>query len=220
MQCQQTAILPKIGKDITMANKPAKAPGLTLAEIANDSIALGKLVTTTITAYTKVAKSLHETACALLYHVAQGNDPSVLNRFYEGLRVNDRTALRVWFGQHTSFVDLNSNSTRNWIKWSEKKGFELVKGCEAYRKDMFLVTDHAEGKTTLIDLKPFYEKDVKDKDALTLETLVKMLQKAAEQVEKKSKNEGIALPADILTLLPSIKNVAAKELAAIERIAE
>lgn len=200
-----------------MANKPV---GLTLAQIANDAKATSSFVTTTINAYKKVAMSLHNAACITFWHVAQGNDPKPLNDFYNGLRVNDRTALRVWFGEHSAFVDLASNTTRNWIKWSEKKGFELVKGCEDYRKDMFTVGEQVEGKTDLLTLKPFYEKNVKDKDALTLEALMNMLLKAAEGVTKKAGDEGIALDADTILLTTSIKNHATKRIAELQAVKE
>lgn len=192
---------------------------MTLIQIANDAKALGKLVNTTINSYTKLGVKLHETACALFYHVAQGNDPKPLNDFYNGLRVNDQTALRVWFGQHASFVDLDNMQQRQWIAFSEKTGFRLVKGVEAHRKDLFALEDE-ENKTNLLKLKPFFEKNVKDKDAITLEQLLGMLKKAAEGVEKKSKSEGIALSADVIQLIASTKNTVAKEEEALARIKE
>lgn len=200
-----------------MANKPV---GLTLAQIANDAKATSSFVTTTINAYKKVAVSLHQAACIVFWHVAEGNDPKPLNDFYNGLRVNDQTALRVWFGQHTAFVDLANNTTRNWIKFSDKDKFTLVKGCEAHRKDMFTVGEVVEGRQDLLALKPFYEKNVKDKDAITLEALMNMLLKAAEGVTKKAGDEGIALDADTINITTSVKNFASKRIAELKAVAE
>lgn len=192
----------------------------TLTEIASDSKSLVSFVKGTLSAYNKVAKSLHETACASLFHVAQGNDPLPLNQFYNGLRVNDRTALRVWLGTHSTYVDLSDGTVKPWLRYTEKGGFALVKGCESHRKDMFTLGEHVEGKTDLIGLKPFYEKNVKDKDAITLEALIAMLAKAAERVTKQANDEGINLPADVLTLTTSIKNTTTKELEALARVSK
>lgn len=198
----------------------SKTVGMTLAQVANDSKALGSLVTTTINSYNKVAKALHETACATFFHVAQGNDPKPLNDFYKGLRVNDRTALRVWFGQHASFVDLENGSTRSWIRFTEKDGFALIKGCEAFRKDMFTIGEAVDNKTDLLTLKPFYEKNVKDKDAITLEALYAMLGKAAERMTKQATDEGLQLDADTINLTTSIKNLTSKRIAELKVVTE
>lgn len=193
---------------------------MTLTAIANDSKALNTLVSNTIKAYKAVGVQLHQTACALFWHVAEHGECHALNEFYNGLRVNDQTALRVWFGEHASFIDLANNESRNWIKFSTKEGFSVVKGTLDHRKDKFLVEDVAEGKTTLIALKPFFEKNVKDKDALTIEELVSMLAKAADRATKKAADENIQLPADILKLTTEIKNVTGKVSADLARIKE
>lgn len=191
--------------------------------IANDGKQLTKMVTTTVTAYKKVAAQLHNTACAVMFHAAQYGECSALNKFYEGLRVNDQTALRVWLGAHSGFVDLNTGTTRNWISFTKKDGFRVVKGTESYRKDMYRLGDvegDNEQTTDLLALKPFYDKDVKDKDSVTIEALIAMIGKAAEKAEKQADKEGLALPADILKLTQSIRNTTSKELAAIERAKE
>lgn len=188
--------------------------------IANDGKQLNKLVNTTVNAYKNVALKLHTTACAVFFHAAQYGECSALNKFYEGLRVNDQTALRVWFGAHTGYLSLETGSMKNWIAFSKDKGFYVVKGTEANRKDMFTLDEEVEGKQDLLKLKPFYDKDVKAKDSITLEALIAMLAKAADNVASKADKEGIALPADILTLTQSMKNTTAKELAAIERAKE
>lgn len=200
--------------------KKTSIVGLSLTEIANNGAHIAKLVAGTIASYTKVAKALHETACATFFHVAQGNDPKPLNDFYNGLRVNDKTALRVWFGEHASYTDIENGQTRMWLRFTEKDGFSLVKGCEAYRKDLFALGDATDMQTDLLALKPFYEKNVKTPSAITLEDLIRILGKAAESVTEKAKKENINLPADVLSLTTSIKNCTAKELAALEAIAK
>lgn len=193
---------------------------LTLAQIANDSKALNTLVKGTIASYTKVATALHNTACAVFFHVAQGNDPKPLNDFYNGLRVNDRTALRVWFGKHSSYLDLENGEMKNWIRWTEKEGFTLVKGKEIHRKDMFTVGETVEGRQDLLKLSPFYEKDIKTKDAITLEALYAMLGKAAERMTKQADEEGLKLDADTLNLTTSIKNLTSKRIAELKVVTE
>jgi hypothetical protein len=85
---------------------------------------------------------------------------------------------------------------------------------------MFTVGETVEGKTDLLTLKAFYEKNVKDKDAITLEALLTMLGKAAERVTKQAGEEGIQLDADTLNLTTSIKNLTGKKLAEIKAITE
>lgn len=204
---------------------------LTLNQIALAGLAaISKFNTDTLSSYAKTAVLLHQAACLNLFHTAEHGDCSQLNVFYQGLRVNDQTALRVWLGTHCSYVDLDNGEMRQWIKFTAKDGFRVVKSTEANRKGMFIVERNEneeeailngdDNKTILINLKPFYEKNVKDKDALTLEALLNILGKAAERVTKQAKEENIALPADILNLTQSTKNTVAKELAALERVKE
>ena len=195
-----------------------KKPGLTIGQIGHDGKSAMAFASSTVKAYAKVAIQLHQAACITFFRAAEYGDCDSLNLFFAGLRVNDQTALRVWIGQHATYLDLSDNGVKPWIKWGKEKGFTIVKGTEAHRKGMFTVDEQVEGKTMLIGLKPFYDKNVKDKDALTLEDILNMLAKAAKSAEKKSKDDNVPLPADVLQLVTSIKNCTAKELAAIERI--
>lgn len=197
-----------------------KAPGLTIGQMGHDGKAAMAFASTTVRAYAKLAIQLHQAACLTFYRAAQYGDCDSLNLFFAGLRVNDQTALRVWIGQHATYLDLTDSSVRPWIKWGKEKGFTIVKGTEAHRKDMFTIDEQVEGKTMLLALKPFYDKNVKDKDALTLEDILNMLASAAKNAKKKANNDGVTLPADVNNLLTSITNTTAKELAAIERITE
>lgn len=199
---------------------------LSLNQIAASTEALGKFVSATISGYKAMSVRLHETACALFVHTANHGDCSQLNKFYNALRVNDQTALRVWLGKHSSFVDLENGQMRNWLSFSQKDGFRVAKGVEAFRKDLFTVEAEAleEGqtdtRTVMIEQRPFFDKDVRSKDAITLEKLLAMLGKAATSVEKGAKENDVKLPADVLNLVTSIKNTVEKEEKALERIKE
>lgn len=191
---------------------------INLNDIASNGKTLVAFVSSTIAKYNVVAIALHQTACMVLHHVAEGHDPLPLNLFYNGLRVNDKTALRVWLGEHASYVDAANDTVRPWLSYTEAKGFAVIKGKEAHRKDKYTIDTQEEGKTMLLATKPFYEKNVKLPSAITLEALVAMLAQAAEKVEKQSEKEGIALPASIANLVKSTKNAANFELAALQRV--
>lgn len=193
---------------------------ITLGERALDGKLSLKFIASTITAYNKVAVQLHQAACLAFYRAAQFGDPDSLNAFYNGLRVNDQTALRVWIGKHATYVDLDNGEVRPWIKWSKDKGFAMIKGRQEHRQDVFTLDSEEDGKQMLLALEPFFQKNVKDKDAIDLVALISMLKKTAERVEKKSKDENIPLPADILSLITSTKNATSKELEALERVKE
>lgn len=197
-----------------------KTVGVTIGQMGHDGKKAMAFASSTVKAYNKLAIQLHQAACLTFYRAAQYGDCDSLNLFYAGLRVNDATALRVWIGTHSSFVDLENSSVRNWIKWTKDKGFTVVRGTLEHREDMFTIDEEEAGKTMLLALKPFYDKDVKEKDALTLEDILNMLAAAAKNAEKKAEKDGVALNADVSSLITSIKNCTAKELAAIERIAD
>lgn len=195
-----------------------KNQNITLGQRGHDGKLSMAFIGTVSRAYAKLSVQLHQAACLSFYRVAQYGDPDALNAFYNGLRVNDQTALRVWVGSHATFVDLTDSKVKPWLKWSKDKGFSVVKGTEPHRKDMFTIDSEEDGKTMLLMLKPFYDKDVKEKDALTLEDLINMLKSASEKVSKKSKDENVPLPNDIVNLLKSIDNATTKELEALERV--
>lgn len=193
---------------------------ITLGERGNDGKLALSFIGTVNKAYSKLALQLHQAACLAFYRLAQHGCPDAMNAFYAGLRVNDQTALRVWVGQHSTYLDLEANEVRPWLKWSKDKGFRVVNGKEEYRKDLFTIDEEVEGKTMLLMLKPFYDKNVKDPDAFSIETLYIMLQKAAERVTKTAEKENVKLPADMLNLTTSIKNYTSKELEALARVKE
>lgn len=198
----------------------AKKLDITLGQRGHDGKLAMSFITSANHAYTKMSVMLHQAACLAFYRAAQYGDPDALNAFYGALRVNDQTALRVWVGQHSTYMDLENQEVRPWLKWNKDKGFALVKGKEEYRKDMFTIDSEETGKTMLLMLKPFYDKNVKDKDALTIEALITMLAKAAKSVKDKSTKENLKLPADVLNLVQSIENTTSKELEALARVKE
>jgi hypothetical protein len=195
-----------------------KTVGITLGQMGHDGKKAMSFASSTVRAYSKLAIQLHQAACLTFFRAAQYGDCDSLNLFYSGLRVNDQTALRVWVGQNCTYVDLDNGDVRPWLKFKKDKGFVIVNGAEAHRKDMFTIDEEVEGKTMLLGLKPFYDKDVKTASAVTLEELIKMLAKAAKTVTKKSKEENVPLPNDVVNLVKSIDNLTAKELAAIAAV--
>ena len=192
--------------------------GLTLGQIGANGKSVMSFAASTIRAYSKLSVQLHQAACLTFYQAAQYGNCDALNVFYAGLRVNDATALRVWIGSHSSYVNLDDGSVKNWIKWNSKDGFSMVKGVEQFRKDMFTVDTEETGKTMLLSLKPFYDKDVKDAKAFTLEELLTMLAGAGKRAAKKATDEGIALPASVTALINEIDRETSTELAALKRV--
>jgi len=190
-----------------------------LNEVANNGKTLKKFVGVTIANYAKVALSLHQAACMTFFHSAQYGDCDALNMFYRGLRVNDQTALRVWVGNNATFL-ADDNTVKPWIKWTKETGFAVIKGLEDKRKNLFLVDAIEEGKTTLITLPAFYEKDVKDKDAITLEALIAMLGKAAKRVNDQATKEGLTLPVGVSNLVRTIERETNVEIAALKRVSD
>lgn len=192
--------------------------GITLGAMGHDGKKAMTFAAQTVKAYGKLAIQLHQAACLTFYRAAQYGDCDSLNVFYAGIRVNDQTALRVWIGQHATFVDIANGDVKPWMKWSKEKGFTIVKGTEPHRKDMFTIDEEVEGKTMLLSLKPFYDKDIKDPKAFTLEDILNMLGKAAKQAAKKAKDENIPLSADVNNLITSVNNLTTKELAALAAV--
>lgn len=201
-------------------NKTNKAVGLTIGQMGHDGKAAMAFASTTVKAYAKLAIQLHQAACLTFYRAAQYGDCDSLNLFFAGLRVNDATALRVWVGQHSSYVDLANGEVKNWIKWSAKDGFKIVNGLEAFRKDMFTIDEQVEGKTMLLGLKPFYDKNVKDKDAITLEELAAMFSAVAKRVKSKAESEGLTMPVELANLVNTVDREAAAITANLKRITE
>lgn len=190
-----------------------------LSAIASGKKSLIAFVAVTLGDYSKVATQLHQSACMTFFHTAQYGDCDALNLFYQGLRVNDQTALRVWIGKHATYLHMvegEETTLRPWIKFSQKDGFTIVKGLEDKRKDLFTIDTNEEGKTMLLSLKPFYDKNVKDKDAITLEALITMLAKAGKRVKDMANKENVALTPGLKALINEIDRDTAKEMAAIK----
>lgn len=180
-------------------------------DIATNGKKLNTFVNSTIRSYNSVATKLHHAACMTLFHIAQYGEGHALNTFYNGLRKNDQTALRLWIGKHTQYVDLDDDGkTKNWIAFTAKDGFRVVKGKEQYRKDVYDLDD-------LIALDPFYNKDVRDPKAFDLAAAITMLKKAVDNVNSKSEKNNVALPESITRLLKDASTIVAEEAAKLEK---
>lgn len=170
-----------------------------LNAIANDKEALKGYVAETILAYGALANRLHFTASMVVFHALQHREASYLNSFAKGLRVNDLTGLKLWIAKHTLTP---GESERNpgdkaatMIGYSKDKGFFVRKGIKS--EDAFSLDG-------LIALDPFYNKNVQDKDALTLAKLLEMLAKSAKRVGSGAEDNDIDLPPAIKELLGTI----------------
>lgn len=180
-------------------------------DIATNGKKLNTFVNSTIRSYNSVATKLHHAACMTLFHIAQYGEGHALNTFYNGLRKNDQTALRLWIGKHTQYVDLDDDGkTKNWIAFTAKDGFRVVKGKEQYRKDVYDLDD-------LIALDAFYNKDVRDPKAFDLAAAITMLKKAVDNVNSKSEKNNVALPESIARLLKDASTIVAEEAAKLEK---
>lgn len=196
----------------------SKNPGLTIGQIGLEGKTAMAFAASTVKAYAKLAIQLHQAACITFFRAAEYGDCDSLNLFFAGLRVNDQTALRVWIGQHSSYVNLDNQEVKNWIKWNAKDGFKIVNGVEAHRKGMFTIDEQVEGKTMLIGLKPFYDKNVKDKDAITLEELAAMFSAVAKRVKSKAESEGLTMPVELANLVNTVDREAAAITANLKRV--
>lgn len=169
---------------------------INLHAIANDGKALNAYTAATIKAYGNLAVRLHTTAAMTVFHALQFREASALNTFVKGLRVNDATALKLWIAKHTlcpGETERNPGvNPATFIGYSKDKGFFVRKGLKS--EDVFTLDD-------LIALDPFLNKNVQDKDAITLEKLLTMLAKAAHRVESQSADNDIQLPAEISDLI-------------------
>lgn len=172
---------------------------INLHEIATNGKALNGYVAATIKAYGNLAVRLHTTAAMVVFHSLQYRECSALNSFAKGLRVNDLTGLKLWIAKHTL---VPGESERNpgdkaatMIGYSKDKGFFVRKGIKS--EDAFTLDE-------LIALDPFYNKNVQDKDAMTLAKLLEMLAKSAKRVGSGAEDNDIALPPAIVELLGTI----------------
>lgn len=167
----------------------------------------------TITAYAKVGDYLHKAACVALFHAWKHGQPAMLNQLFKGLRVNDKAAFRLWIGKYSAVTVKQEDGSEviyNWAGFKEESGFIVKKASANYRA----LVDF-EGIDVMTDnLLPFWEIAVeRNPTALTLEALLKMIAGFKAKVEKKSTDEGLAIPRDIELELGRLTDVSNRFLA-------
>jgi len=194
---------------------------INLFEVANNGKALKRYVNGTLEKYNNAFIALHNSACMTVFHAAQYGECSHLNAFYNGLKVNDQTALRVWIASHFTLPVESEEKPLIWLSFkasenpngqvTNKKtgkaivGFFVVKGTEPKRKDAYVLDELLAGPK-------FFDKNVKDPDATDLTVLLTMLASVAKRVDNKADKEGIQLPADIANLIRVIEEKTAKAM--------
>lgn len=199
-----------------MANSPVN-----LFDVANNGKALKRYVNGTLEKYNNAFVALHNAACMTVFHAAQFGECSHLNAFYNGLKVNDQTALRVWIaanftlpveGEEKPLIWLSFKASENPNGLVENKktgkkivGFFVVKGTKDHREDAYVLDELLAGPK-------FFDKSVKDPDAIDLTTLLSMLASAGKRINSKADKEGIQLPTDITNLLTTIEEKTAKAM--------
>lgn len=182
-----------------------------LLNIANNSKLLKRYTNETVAMLQRMDVRKHNNACMTLFHTAQFGECFSLNLFFNGLKVNDQTALKAWIVKHTQFTNEEGKQV-NWLSFTNKKddagnviGFRVVKGTEKHRKDVYVLDE-------LLALEPFFETDVSKQKVWDLNALLETLIKAAETVEKKSEKESITLPLNIKAMVAELRVSAAQAI--------
>lgn len=177
-----------------------------LVNTATDKKLLKRFTTDTIAMLTRVDLRKHQTAVMTVFHAAQFGECYNLNRFFQALKVNDQTALKAWIvANFSSEVD---GEIKHWLMYTNEKnkageviGFYVVKETTGMRKDVY-------DFDTLLELDPFYNKDVSTPKVWDLNALLDMVVKAHDTITKKADKEGITLPVDFLSALEDAKRIA------------
>lgn len=179
-------------------------------KVAADNKALTGYIAETVRGYKSLAVQLHTSAAMALFHALQFREASAMNALYHGLRVNDQTALRLWVGRLTLTP---GNTERNatdkaasLIGYTKDKGFFVRKGLKS--EDAWALDD-------LLAAEPFFNKNVQDRDALTLDKLLTLLGRAASNAETKADENDIVLPDEVKKLIGDITSVTTKAKARI-----
>lgn len=160
-----------------------------------------KMVGEVITAYTKVAVRLHYAACIATYHAAQSGDVRPLNTFFNGLRQNDKDALRLWVGKLCSYVvehDDKDDETLKFVTFKKDDGFKIAKNSEAVRVDFFTLEAMLSGQSFMdmdqqAEAKPF-----------GLAELLAMLARVEKQMTKKAAENDLTVPAEIASAVKAM----------------
>lgn len=186
----------------TVYAKGADSIALIAATYATNGEALvGEMLKATNDLYRKVATRLHHTACVALYHAAETGDIRPLNTFFNGLRQNDRDALRLWVGKAASYEVEGEAEPKRFISFKKDAAFSIVKGTEDNRVGHLNLEVMLHG-TSFQDINQ--EKEAKP---LGLVEILNLMARFEKQVTKKADENGVELPASIKHQLTNMTNV-------------
>lgn len=100
-------------------------------------------------AYQQSRVWLHARASEVLYHAAQFGDADTLKALHDMVSKNDRASFIAWVRKVATFTR-EDGKARSWLKYTTEKGFQVLTGTEAHRKDKFTPAE-------LIARTPFFE---------------------------------------------------------------
>lgn len=173
----------------------------------NPGKGVDKMVADALSAYAKTAVRLHYAACFATYHAAETGDIRPLNTFFNGLRQNDKDAMRLWVGKAVTFevVDETTGETseRKFVSFKKDAGFAIVKGTEAVRVGFLNIETMLNG-LSFLDINQDAEKKT-----LGLAEILAALARIEKQTAKKAEENGVELPANIRHQLSSLTSVVA-----------
>lgn len=181
---------------------------------------MNAMIDTVMASYDGVAKELHVIAAMTFYHAWKTGGTQPLNRFYSRLRVNDKTALRIWLGVHSTIVtpayiddsglDVAETSYR-WLAYDkEKDAISVKKGSASMRAKV----DFGDGEP-ILKFESFWNVKVDaPKPPLSMEQLIKMIAGFKKKADGKAETEGLAIPRDIEIQLAALETVAGRFLPA------
>ena len=179
---------------------------MNILDTAINAKLLKRFTTETIAMLTRVDLRKHQTAVMTVFHAAQFGECYNLNRFFQALKVNDQTALKAWIV--ANFSGEVDGEIKHWLMHTNKKnaegnviGWYVVKNTSDMRVNRYDFDQ-------LLELDPFYNKDVSTPKVWDLNALLDMVVKAHDTITKKADKEGIALPVDFLSALNDAKRIA------------
>ncbi len=196
---------------------------LDLIAVANDAKAAGKYIKETGTLYAKVGERLHISAVMATFHALQFRNADLLNSLYSFLRVNDQTALRVWIGHNFVVPVEGQELPASCFGFSTKdKANGIAKNKDGKPIAGFTVAKGDVGKDvwdcpTIFAMPSFLNKNVKDKDAITLEALLAMIESISKKADK-AEEEGVRVPSDFTNWLKDGLSMATKTKASLDNV--
>lgn len=130
-------------------------------EFLTDLSAILKAIAAGKDNYLATRQWVHQRACEALFHAAQHGNAQAISSLYELVTNNDKASFKAWVFNHSSFKN-SEDKTRNWIKFSDDKGFQVMSGADypvTVRVDVMTAED-------LLATVPFYDTAKKTKIAL------------------------------------------------------